>query len=331
MAAWVLPLLTLFNVLHEAWTSAIGTLAVWLLMVAVDLFWPGAQRSPAPAGPNEPLRFLLRGYVVVQLLLIGCGAWAASQASWPVVLGLAFSVGFITGGQGITYAHELGHSKRRSDRALAWVLMATVFYPQFMVEHYRGHHPRAATHDDPASARRGESLWRFLPRTLGGSFMGAWRLEAARLQQRGRGWLHSPLAWSFGLNLVAAPACWAVGAPKIAAFYLLQSVVAILLLETVNYIEHYGLTRRVDAAGKREAFGVMHAWNADHWLSNAVLANLQRHSDHHMHAWKPYPELEALPGPQLPTGYPGCLFLAALPPVWFRLMHRRIDAMPAPA
>ncbi|RYF35782.1 MAG: alkane 1-monooxygenase, partial [Comamonadaceae bacterium] len=223
--------------------------------------------------------------------------------------------------------HELGHSKRRVDRALGWVLMASVNYSHFMVEHYGGHHPRAATLADPASARRGESLWRFLPRTLAGSWTSAWRLEGQRLHQRGKSWAASPLAWCWAVNLAVAGVIWAAGAPKIAAFWIGQSFFAIWLLETVNYIEHYGLQRRELADGRREPFGMAHAWNADHLLSNSLLANLQRHSDHHMHAWKPYPELEALPGPQLPTGYAGCLLLAAIPPLWFRQMHCRLDAL----
>jgi alkane 1-monooxygenase len=101
---------------------------------------------------------------------------------------------------------------------------------------------------------------------------------------------------------------------------------AIWLLETVNYIEHYGLQRRVGADGRREPFGMDHAWNADHVLSNSILANLQRHSDHRLQALTPYPQLQPLPGPQLPTGYAGCIWLAAVPPLWFALMDPRLAA-----
>ena len=110
------------------------------------------------------------------------------------------------------------------------------------------------------------------------------------------------------------------------AFWIGQSLMAVWLLETVNYIEHYGLQRAASADGKSEPFGMQHAWNADHVLSNSVLANLQRHSDHHMHALTPYPELQALPGPQLPTGYAGCVLMAAVRPLWFAVMDRRLAA-----
>ena len=109
-------------------------------------------------------------------------------------------------------------------------------------------------------------------------------------------------------------------------FWVVQSAYAVWLLETINYIEHYGLRRAVLPGGRVEAFGMPHAWNADHLISNCLLANLQRHSDHHLHAWKPYPVLAPLPGPQLPTGYAGCIWLASMPPLWFRAMHPRLAA-----
>ncbi len=324
----LLPGLTLLGTLNDPRLAAAWALAIWLLVAAADTWLPGAQRSPGPSEQKPYFIWLLRLYVPLQLAVIAAGAWAAMQSDWLTVLGLAFAVGFVTGGQGITFAHELGHSKNRIDRALAWVLMASVNYSHFMVEHYRGHHPRAATYDDPASARRGESLWRFLPRTLWGSWASAWRLESQRLQQRGKSWLHSPLLWCCVLNLALALVLIAGAATKIIVFWLGQSLFAIWLLETVNYIEHYGLSRKV-ADGKREPFGMNHAWNADHVVSNSLLANLQRHSDHHMHAWKPFPTLQALPGPQLPTGYAGCLLLAAVPRLWFGVMHRRLDGLGA--
>lgn len=320
----LLPGLTLLNLGQHAGNMFWGAATVWAVIAVVDTWWPGAQRSPPPVGPQPWLPWLLRLYVPLQLALLVAGLAAAPRSSWLELAGMAFAVGFVTGGQGITFAHELGHSRSRSDRALAWTLMTSVNYSHFMVEHYRGHHARAATWDDPASARRGESLWRFLPRTLAGSLVDGWRLEAKQLKRTGRTWLASPLAWCCALNLAFVLALAATGSTKMLAFWLGQSAFAILLLETVNYVEHYGLQRAVSADGKREPFGVGHAWNADHVLSNSVLANLQRHSDHHMHAWTPYPELQPLPGPQLPTGYAGCVLLAAVPPLWFAAMDRRL-------
>ena len=324
------PLVMLGNVLVDPASVALGAVASWVVIAAIDTLWPGAQHSPAPAGPQPALRWLLRLYVPLQMGLLVAGLLAAAEADWPQLAGLAFGIGFITGSMGITFAHELGHSRSRVDRALAWALMTSVNYSHFMVEHYRGHHPRAATWDDPASARAGESLWRFLPRTLAGSFLDAWRLEAQLLQRTGRGWHSSPLAWCWGLNLGFLLVLALSGQGRMLAFWLGQCAMAVWLLETVNYIEHYGLQRASSPDGKREPFAVQHAWNADHVLSNSVLANLQRHSDHHLRALTPYPELHALPGPQLPTGYAGSILLAAVPPLWFAAMEKRLAGITRP-
>ena len=333
LVAWLLPALTICSVSFLPAQAALWTLAIWWGIALTDVFMPGGKHSPSAVPPQTRMTYfsaVLRLYVLLQLVLIVVGAHAAMQADWPVVLGIAFSVGFITGSQGITFAHELGHRKSKMDRFCGWILMTSVCYGHFMVEHYRGHHPRAATHADAATSRFGETLYQFLPRTLWGSFKSGWALETQRIRQMKTSWLRSPLAWSTGATVALIGAVTLIfraqAAPKMIAFFVLQSIVAFVLLEIVNYIEHYGLQRKT-IQGRREAFGMMHAWNADHVATNSMLANLQRHSDHHMHAWKPYATLEPLPGPQLPTGYAGCLMLAMVPPLWFALMHPRIEKL----
>ena len=326
--AWLMPVW----VALAAWLSPWAALAAMLLyQVALALLEqvPALRHSPPAVAQTAWHRACIRMHAPLQAGLLALGLWLAStqEHSAAAVIALGVGVGGVSGSQGITFAHELGHSRSRGDRLLGWLLMGSVGYAHFMVEHYRGHHPRAATFDDPASARRGESLWRFLPRTLGGSFLSAWRLEAMQQTPRRRGWQRSALLWA---TVAQGAALGLIGlwlGPLALLFWLAQAVYAVFLLEAINYIEHYGLQRSTRGA-RPEPFGVMHAWNADHLLTNCMVANLQRHSDHHMHAWKPYAELQALPGPQLPTGYAGCLFLASVPPLWFAAMHRRLDALP---
>ena len=328
--AWMLPLSVGAAALHSPWWAyAVGT-AIQIGMALVELL-PSGRRSPTAAKWSPWFAWCVRVHVPLQAALLGIGLWTAQQQSATgfgllAVIALGIGVGSVTGSQGITFAHELGHSKSKLDRALGWCLMASVNYGHFMVEHFRGHHPRAATHADPASARRGETLWRFLPRTLSGGLRSAWNLERQQLRTLRRPWSKSPLVW-----ITAGQVAWLVFlgvalGPLAVVFWVVQSAYAVFLLETINYIEHYGLVRS-DANGKREPFAVHHAWNADHWLTNSLIANLQRHSDHHMHAWKPYATLEALPGPQLPTGYAGCIWLAAVPPLWFKVMHARLEKL----
>jgi alkane 1-monooxygenase len=340
LLALVFPTLACLGLVFAPQNALLSTLVVWFSVALLEVVMP--KTSPDPVASDASLAYfhwVLRLYTVLQVGLIALGAWAAMQANWLMVLGIAFSVGYITGSQGITFAHELGHSKSKLDRFCAWLLMTSVCYGHFMVEHYRGHHPRAATFDDPASARLGESFYRFLPRTLWGSLASGWRLEAQRILQMKSSWRMSPLVWSSvgSLFILSMPFLLlfmpiagmesAQSAIKIVVYLALQSVVAFLLLELVNYIEHYGLQRKAEGS-KRESFGQMHAWNADHVFTNSLLANLQRHSDHHMHAWKPYATLQDMPqAPRLPTGYAGSIILAAIPPLWFALMHPRLEAL----
>jgi alkane 1-monooxygenase len=329
--AWLLPL----AVGAAAWFSP---WAAWLTMLLIMVGLALAERVPAlrhspPASDGHALwyRTVTRVHVLLQGLLLALGLWltrGTELGAMPLLAAMALgvAVGGVTGAQGITFAHELGHSRSRLDRALAWLLMASVNYSHFMVEHYRGHHVRAATHDDPASARRGETLWQFLPRTLAGSWASAWRLDAEQRRRFKQGLWRSPLLWAIAAQAVVLVTIAAWLGPLALIFWLAQSAYAVWQLEAINYIEHYGLVRQ-PRQGKPEPFAMQHAWNADHWLTNCITINLQRHSDHHMHAWKPYPTLQALPGPQLPTGYAGCIFIVAWPRRWFALMHPRLDAL----
>ncbi|MBL8340813.1 MAG: alkane 1-monooxygenase [Rubrivivax sp.] len=336
--AWVLPL----GIAAAAWRSpwaAWAAMLGWQVLFALLEFVPALKHSPPAARASGWHRWCIRMHVPLQAALLGFSLWLVARGSAGGGLGgsggfgvgeaiaLGIAVGGVTGSHGITFAHELGHSRSRLDRLLGWLLMTSVLYAHFMVEHYRGHHPRAATRDDPASARRGETLWRFLPRTLAGSWLSAWRLEAAQLAQLRRGGHRSPLAWAAAAQAAGLVmlALWL--GPLALLFWVVQAGYAVFLLEAINYIEHYGLVRASQANGRPEPFGVNHAWNADHLVTNSVIANLQRHSDHHMHAWKPYAELQPLPGPELPTGYAGCLFLASVPRWWFAAMEPRLQAL----
>ena len=230
LVAWLLPLMSMYGLLTTPHLTALWVGIFWVLVILLDGFVPGGKSSPAALTSTANLGYfswVLRVYVVLQLALIGVGGYVVMQAttSWLTVLGVALGVGYVTGAQGITFAHELGHSKSKIDRFCGWVLMTTVCYGHFMVEHYRGHHPRAATYEDAASARFGETLYRFLPRTVGGSFISGWRLEAARIKQMKSTWLKSPLVWSTtastGIILVIAGVFIASVAIKLISYFII--------------------------------------------------------------------------------------------------------------
>jgi alkane 1-monooxygenase len=271
-------------------------------------------------------------YLYLPLQYVGL-LWAAQLVArgglsgWEQ-LGLALTVGTVAG-VGINTAHELGHKRDKLERRLSKVALAQTGYGHFYVEHNRGHHSRVSTPEDPASARLGESFWRFLPRTVAGSVRSAWAIAAAAQRRRGRrvwSWRNDVLnAWALSAVLFGGIVAWlGVG---VVPFLVVQAVFGFTLLEVVNYIEHYGLLRQRVANGRYERCRPTHSWNSNHLASNLVLYHLQRHSDHHANPTRRYQSLRHFDdAPQLPSGYALMICLAAVPPLWRRVMDHRVLA-----
>ncbi|MGW5770601.1 alkane 1-monooxygenase [Streptomyces longwoodensis] len=266
-----------------------------------------------------PLQYAGLGYA--------CLLWSRGMAV-PDALGLAATVGVVAG-VAINTAHELGHKRETAERRLARLALAQAGYGHFYVEHNHGHHVRVATREDPASSRLGESVWAFLPRTVVGSLRSAWRLEARRLgRRRQRTWSrHNDVltAWGLTAALYALLAAW-FGAAVLPCL-LLQAACGILLLETVNYLEHYGLLRERRSDGRYERVAPRHSWNSNNTTSNIFLYQLQRHSDHHANPLRRYQTLRHFDeAPQLPSGYASMIVLAWLTPLWRRVMDPKVLA-----
>ena len=305
------------------WASiAVAFVAIPLIDAVVGC----PRRDDSRSRPIPFVRWIPRLQLPLQAaLLIGAVRLAPELPIGQLVV-FAFAVGTVTGGMGITIAHELGHRASGLDRAIAKALLVSVAYGHFFVEHVRGHHVRVATPEDPATAPRGMSVYRFILRSVVGSFLHAWRLERLRLERGGRtawhasNWVLSGSLLSLGLLALAG----FVAGPLGALLFVVQAVWAFVLLEIINYIEHYGLQRRrVD--GRYEPVREVHSWNADFAVSNWVLFNLQLHSDHHVHVNKPFEQLRTVAdAPQLPAGYPAMVLLALLPPLWFAVMDPRV-------
>eukprot|EP00166_Cyanidium_caldarium_P001303 ctg_166.g99 len=235
-------------------------------------------------------------------------------------------------GCAVNVGHELFHKRSEFEQYLGKALLVSVCYGHFFIEHVHGHHKRVGTPADPATARLGESFYRFLPRTLIGSYRSAWRLEHDRLRRNGLAvWgVHNQMLWFALLPLLEMTAFYVLSGPRACALFLLQSVTAIVLLEMVNYIEHYGLERRAMGARPNgelvyEAVSSKHSWNAAHRITNYMLFKLQRHPDHHKHVLHPYHVLRSdKESPQLPSSYPAMVLLLLIPPAWKRVMDARL-------
>lgn len=327
-AVFVIPALTAAGLLGQdrrLWlTPAFAFLAVPLMD---RLFGDSPAAEAAASAADVALgRALTALYVPVQLALIAWGARLAAGGAWTPAqwLGAVLSVGIMTGGLGITIAHELIHRTEAPLRALGGVLLSSVCYGHFLVEHVHGHHTWVATPRDPSSARRGESAFRFYPRTVLGTFASALVLEREHRMKRGKPVLHDRVLLTWLLTFAFLLAALAAG-PLGLLFFLLQSVVAFTLLELINYVEHYGLSRRELDPGRYEPVGFRHSWDSRRVMSNLFLINLQRHSDHHKHPTRDFPALRFhQEAPVLPAGYPVMLILALFPPLWFRVMDPRL-------
>jgi alkane 1-monooxygenase len=267
-------------------------------------------------------------------------AWAIMQAPAVMrlpglhVVGFVLSLGVVGGVLAINVGHELIHRNNKAERFLGGVLLATVCYGVFKVEHVRGHHLRVATAEDPATARLNETIYMFVPRVIMGTFVHAWRIDAERLSREGvtgvaRLLRNESLHWGLLTAAFAMVAFWVSGGAGVAVL-LLSGLVAIVELEFVDYIEHYGLVRARDANGKLEAVRYEHSWDYAGWFTNALLINLQRHSDHHAHGGRAFGALNSHPeAPQLPASYSTMILVALIPPLYRRIIHPRLPVSPA--
>jgi alkane 1-monooxygenase len=259
-------------------------------------------------------------------LVFACWLWAHGDLTTVDKIGLAFTMAMVAG-IAINTAHELGHKRASLERWLSKVALAQSGYGHFFIEHNRGHHVRVATPEDPASARLGESFWAFLPRTAWGSLRSSWELECERLRRTGSGpWtIKNDILNAWAMTLALYVVLIAVFGWVVLPYLLIQSVVGASLLEVVNYLEHYGLRRQRREDGRYELTRPEHSWNSNNVASNVLLYHLQRHSDHHANPTRRYQALRHMDdAPQLPTGYAGMIVLALVPPVWRRVMDRRL-------
>ena len=327
--------LALAGATQGGWTVFLLPVYGWIVTSILDAIAGLNHDNPDTDTPEEKLfwyRFITLVWFPVQAGLLYGLIWYVTHAghlgAWERIV-LFFGVGVVTGSVGITYAHELMHQKTRLERWLGDLLLATVLYSHFRTEHLLVHHRHVGTPRDGVTARYNEGFHRMFFRVLTEGPGSAWRAERQMLARAGRGVLHpSNPFWRYGLlQLVALGLAFALGGWAGLGLFLWQALVAIWQLELVNYVEHYGLTRRHLGDGRYEHVLPRHSWNADHRVTNWLLINLQRHSDHHYKPDRRFPLLQtydAAEAPQLPLGYPAMTALAMVPPLWRRRMNPRV-------
>ncbi len=331
--------------------SGIGLYALggseWLLAVPLVLFYGAtalfdwllgedASNPPEELVPQLDADLYYRWLPILTVpmhfaVLIGIAWFAGTQdVSWAGMFALALTAGLYSG-LGINTAHELGHKKTELERRMARIVSAVPAYGHFCVEHNRGHHRHVATPEDPASSRMGENIYKFACREIPGAFRRGWAAEKDRLARQGKSAWHyeneilQSYALSAGLQLSLIAAFGWVMIP----FLAVHNFFAWWQLTSANYIEHYGLLRARKPDGRFEHCQPYHSWNANHIASNVLLFHLERHSDHHAHPTRRYQTLRNFADlPSLPNGYAGMYFIAMLPPIWYRVMDKRLLSLP---
>lgn len=346
----VLPLVWAMN--QAGWQTAsqtllwVGPFLIYLLLPTLDL-WIGADGQNPPDEVMATLendkyyRYATYAYIPFQYATAVLGAylftasdlgWLGYDGSlgWFGKIGVALSAATVAG-VGINTAHELGHKREKLERWLAKITLAQVCYGHFYVEHNRGHHVRVATPEDPASARFGESFWEFLPRSVVGGIRSAWELEAQRIRRTGknpwnpRTWADNDVINALAMSVLFWGVMIAVFGVALIPYVLINAVYGSSLLESVNYLEHYGLVRQKQASGRYERCTPQHSWNSDHIVTNLFLYHLQRHSDHHANPTRRYQTLRSFDdSPNLPAGYGALIGVTYFPPVWRKLMDHRV-------
>ena len=326
-----------FCALTGGWTIALLPLSTWIMFSVLDAAI-GLNTDNADISATDDDLFWYRLVTLIwmpaQFLTLFGLIWYVPQAEHLSSLEritLFFGVGIMTGTIGINYSHELMHQRNRLERFCADALLAMVLYSHYRSEHLLVHHRYVGTPRDPVTAKYNEGFHRFYPRVLRQSFVSAFQAEAQMLARKNLPWttLSNPFFKYGALQGACLVLALLLGGVSGLLLFLVQAGVAVWQLELVNYIEHYGLTRKHLGDGKYEHVKPHHSWNAAHRASNWLLINLQRHSDHHFKPDRRFPVLQTYgveEAPQLPLGYPMMTMAAMVPPLWRRIMNPRVRA-----
>ncbi len=328
-----LPAIGFFAIHQSGWLTFLPLFYAFGFIPLVELFIrPDSSNIPA----NQETEYLndssfdfivyFAGLFHIFFLVYFLKSNAHTTDDMLTLTGKTIALGLMCGIFGINIAHELGHRKKKTEQFFAKVLLLTALYMHFFIEHNRGHHKYVSTDLDPASAPRNMSLYRFWIRSVFGSYLSAWRLENKRIRNKGLSLLNNEMIWYHIIQMALLVVIYLFFGMKMLIIFVAAATIGILLLETVNYIEHYGLKRKKLPNGNYERAMPCHSWNSNHMMGRLMLFELSRHSDHHFLASRKYQILRHYDeSPQLPTGYPGMMLVSFIPPLWFSIVHKELD------
>ena len=334
IAAFSIPLVCFFGlILKSYWTWATPIFA-FVCIPILELIFPVDTSNLKPGQADSRLKqkvfdwlLYLNLPIVFALLIFGLFTVVDTALETYEFIGLIFSVGIVLGVNGINVAHELGHRQATNERYIGKALLLPSFYMHFYIEHNFGHHLHAATPEDPATAKYNQSVYSFWLTSTIRQYFNAWKIQNKLLKNNHRSFLSikNDMLWYSVFQILYVATIYMYLGKSALIFALLAGVVGFVLLETVNYIEHYGLLRLKTKSGRYERVKEIHSWNSNHVIGRIVLYELTRHSDHHYKSSKKYQVLDCHDeSPQMPYGYPTSMVLAMIPPLWFGIMNKRV-------
>ncbi|TCK67832.1 alkane 1-monooxygenase [Winogradskyella wandonensis] len=334
LAAFSIPICAFIGLYFQDYWVWLTPVFAFVCIPVLELIFPIDNKNLSEDAVDNRLKkhifdwlLYLNLPIVFSLLIYGFIIVSSATLETYEYVGLIVSVGIVLGVNGINVAHELGHRQTTNERFIGKALLLPSFYMHFYIEHNHGHHLHAATPEDPATARYNQTVYSFWLTSTVRQYFSAWRIQKRLLENNNQSFLSfkNDIFWYHILQLGYLAVVFALFSSTGLIFAIASGVVGFILLETVNYIEHYGLLRLKTKSGRYERVREMHSWNSNHVIGRIVLYELTRHSDHHYKSSKKYQILDCHDeSPQMPFGYPTSMVLAMFPPLWFKIMNKRV-------
>jgi alkane 1-monooxygenase len=334
LTAFSIPIMAFIGLYLQGLFSYLTPFYAFVLIPLLELIFPEDSYNITEDESKSRLKhkifdWLLYLNLPIVYALVGLSLVVVTTSGLEIyeLVGLIISVGIVLGVNGINVAHELGHRQTTNERFIGKALLLPALYMHFYIEHNFGHHLNAATKEDPATARYNQTVYGFWLTSVFRQYVSAWNIQNRLLQNNNQSFfsLKNDMFWYSVLQLAYLGIIFLAFGPTGFIFALFAGITGFILLETVNYIEHYGLIRSKLPSGRYERVREIHSWNSNHVIGRIVLYELTRHSDHHYKSSKKYQILDCHDeSPQMPYGYPTSMVLALVPPLWFAIMNKLI-------
>lgn len=339
--AYSIPVTAVIGIICKSYWSFFTPVFAFVIMPICELLLPIHtanldDKQRISKNDNSYFNILLYLNLPIVYGIVITYLWSITHSPYTVseIIGLTISVGIVVGSNGINVAHELGHRKLLFEKLLGKALLIPALYMHFYIEHNYGHHIHAATKEDPASAQYNQTVYSFWVSSLFNQYINAWKIQHNLRNREGYSILSfkNDMLWYTLIQALYLISIYMVLGTFALSIAIAIAIIGAILLETINYIEHYGLSRKKTTSGRYERVTEIHSWNSNHILGRVMLYELTRHSDHHYKSHKKYQLLDYHDvSPQMPYGYPTSMVLSLFPPLWFKIMNKEIPESMKPS